>query len=108
MDNSNITPVYQGLYPQGTNSTSTSLVAYGSGTVEGYGGLYTQGTTSTSTSLASSTYQYLGGGTPLDVVTKQASSSALTYDVLNIVVNYTKSFDEHVLSADFLMMVLGI
>ena len=31
MDKGDIYPVYQGLWTQGTNSTSSSLVAYGSG-----------------------------------------------------------------------------
>lgn len=97
---SNIKPVYQGLWVQGTDSTTTSLVPYTSGAVAGYTGLNDQGTTSTTTSLASSTYQYIGGGSPLIVVTASGAEYSSSGDSLTVFVNIIKSFTEVNPSAD--------
>lgn len=101
MDKSNINPVYQGLWPQGTTSTTTSLVAYASGASAAFNGLWDQGTTSTTTSLASSTYQYVGAGSPLVPVSSTYSEYSLTTDVFNKFVGITKTFSEYNLGAEF-------
>jgi len=100
VDKGDIYPVYQGLWTQGTNSTSSSLVAYGSGASAAYYGLYSQGTNSTSTALASSTYQYIGGGAPLVLVTFASSEYAVSADSLSVIVDLVKSFSEYSPAAD--------
>lgn len=101
MEKSNINPVYQGLWNQGTTSTTTTLVAYSSGASAAFAGLWDQGTTSTTTSLASSTYQYVGAGSPLVPVSSTYPEYSLTTDVFSKFVGITKTFSEYHLGADF-------
>lgn len=98
--NSNIFPVHKTLSPTGTNSTHTTFVLGASGEAA-YTNMRNAGTTSTHTTLASSGYQYIGGGTPLNIITFQATGeAAVSADSLSVFVSHVKSFSEYNLTTE--------
>lgn len=100
--NNNIWPVHKNFSSVGSNSTHTSSYNPLASSDRAFQDFKVLGTTSTYTAPGSSGFQYVGGGSPLVVVTKASSEVAPTYDSFNKVVNITKTFNETVVETDFM------
>lgn len=98
----NIFPVHKDFQTLGSGTTFNALVSPLASSARAFQSFKTLNSGTTFTSPASSGFQYIGGGSPLTVVTVASSEYATTVDNLQVTVGWTKSFTEYALGVDFL------